>query len=164
MKLWPTTSRSAREVERVLRHATGPRERIERVYSDNAPEFIAACNSLGIVHSSPLPDDPQANGIIERRVQFAKRGGRALLLQAGLPDCFAFYAIRAFLFARNLKVKEGPDGRTAFSRRHAVRFTGKLVEFGSLVYYRPPKTSKVGKTRSSYGPQGGPGNLSRLPR
>ena len=158
MQLYPTFSKSAQEVERVLRHVTGQHLRIKYLYSDSAPEFTKACRSLGIDHDTSTPGDPQNNGLIERRVQIAKRGGRALLMQASLPDCFALYAIQAYLFARNArhKHKDG-DGLTAWERRHERNHRGSLYEFGSLVHFRPPPTSDLGKHSNSFGPTTVPG-------
>ena len=58
------------------------------IYSDNAPEFKAACQQLSLVHETSQPGNPKTNGIIERCNGDILALTRTGLVTAGLPACF----------------------------------------------------------------------------
>ena len=127
-------------------------------YSDRADEFIGAWNELKIPRDLAIAGDPQTNAHVERQVQMVKRGCRVLLESAGLPTSYWPLAMQAYCFMRNC-IQEGDDGKTAWQRRHGTTFKPRLLEFGSLVHYKPSKTTKEGKSLGSLGPQTVPGML-----
>ena len=107
-------------------------------HSDNAKELKAAAEQELMVHLTSTPHRPESNGVVERFNQLIVDGARCLLLQSGLPGRFWHYACRAFLLARNARVK-GKDERTPWNRRFGREFHGKVLPFGCRVLYRRPR-------------------------
>ena len=114
---------------------------IKLMYSDRAPVLEDACRQLEIVWESAHPGLPQTNGVIERVNGDIIQGARALLNQAGLPDCFWPLAMQAFCLYENVSIDK--EGTSPWSRRNGSHaFEGRLFPFGALVYYRPDTTKR----------------------
>ena len=81
---YPVGTRSEDDAKQALQHFIGPRQKVDRFYSDQAPELVAAAHSLNISNDTAVPGRPDTNGVAESVVRKVVEGTRAALLQAGL--------------------------------------------------------------------------------
>ena len=68
-----------------LLHLKVPREKLSYCYADFAKELARACKVLKIARDPAIPGNRRHKSIAERSAGIARTGGRALLVQAGLP-------------------------------------------------------------------------------
>jgi hypothetical protein len=134
IEVYPTTNKSARETISALNDFTGGNT-IKHLYSDNAPELVAAGEEVAQTHSFSTPGRSESNGVAERHLRIAAEGGRAALTQSGLPNVWWNFAVRHFCFSRN---RAHINGTSSFERRHGIPFNGHSIPFGALVDYMPP--------------------------
>ena len=103
---YPTASRSTDDVVKCLQRFKGKRK-IKMAYSDEAGEFSAAADRLGILLDNSLPGRPRNNSIAERTNQFVLDTTSTCLLQAGLPASYWPYAINCVTHNLNIEDVEG---------------------------------------------------------
>ena len=86
---YPIASRSIDDAMKCLQRFKGKRK-IKMAYNDEAGEFNATTDSLGIILDSdnPLPGLPRINSIVEWINQFVLDAISTCLLQAGLPASY----------------------------------------------------------------------------
>ncbi|CAE7562230.1 RE2, partial [Symbiodinium pilosum] len=99
---YPTASRSTDDVVKCLQRFKGKRK-IKMAYSDEAGEFTAAADRLGIILDNSLPGRPRNNSIAERTNQFVLDTTSTCLLQAGLPASYWPYAINCVTHNLNIE-------------------------------------------------------------
>ena len=122
---------------------------IKLMYTDNAPELVAAVQKLRIKHNTSTPYKSTTNSIAERSIRTVLEGTRTILEHAGFPIQWWPYAARCFCFALNIILI---NGESAYNLRHQKgHFPGLHVPFGCLVDFRPPdivlqKGAKFNKT------------------
>eukprot|EP00971_Amphidinium_carterae_P145660 2886749-Amphidinium_carterae.1 len=133
IQVYPVKSKRAQEVCTSLKDFCGRRRCANIIYSDNAPELLEAAKEYSWAHHTSTPGRSQTNGKIERAVRHVQEGARCLLLQAGLPPNWWPMAITCFAFMNNVVRK---DGVSAWDRRHASEFKGKLIPFGALINFK----------------------------
>ena len=88
---YPTTDSSADEVVRCMKEFMG-RRKIRVAYGDYAPQFVSACQQLGITFDHSLPGRPMNNSLVERNNLYVIDQGTCLLA-AGLPPCYWCFAL-----------------------------------------------------------------------
>ena len=133
---YPTASRSTDDVVKCLQRFKGKRK-IKMAYSDEAGEFTAAADRLGIILDNSLPGRPRNNSIAERTNQFVLDTTSTCLLQAGLPASYWPYAINCV--THNLNI-EDVEGESSWMRMCGDRFGGKAIPFGAKVFFKPTDT------------------------
>ena len=89
---FPVNSRNEEDTIVAFRDFVGPRDKINRFYSDGGPELVACARTMGWFGDTSNPGKPQDNSIAENKVKLVVNGARCLLLQAGLPSKFWPYA------------------------------------------------------------------------
>ena len=113
----------------------------KKIYSDNAPELLKACNELGYPHDTSTPHRPQSNGVGERCVRKVKEGTKCVLAQSGLHPLWWCYAMRCYCFLFNVcepSVRQhGGPTLTPYRARFQEEFIGPLYPFGCSVEYQP---------------------------
>ena len=129
----PTDDKRASTTSMALRKFAGNR-RIQRIYSDNAPEFGVAARDIGALHDTSTPGVHENNCIVERLNQEIIRGTRTVLVQAGLPQSFWRHASEHFTLMRNVIARRD---NSAWYNTHGSSFHGKLIPFGAKVIFRP---------------------------
>ena len=133
----PLTSKSALEHEWALNEFVGT-DSVMQFYSDCSPELKAAAKSLGWVHPRSTPYRPTDNSVIERLIRTGKEGTRSILLHAGCPHNWWPLATPYFYFMRNvLRDSDIPGAKCSYQRRHHEPFTGWIIPFAALVFFRP---------------------------
>ena len=132
---YPAGSKCAEEVVASLQHFVSHAEVVGYVATDDAPEYKAACRTLGYRHKTSTPGRPQTNGLAERSVQEAIQGARSLLHQCGAPTRWWSKAIRHFCFLHNV-TRKVPGEPAPWELRFGTAFTGPLLAFGSEVTYK----------------------------
>jgi hypothetical protein len=135
--LYPALYNGTEETTQALKEFAG-RKKIHNIYSDNAKELVKAAYRLGVEHHTSLPGEPKTNSLIERTNQIIVGGTTALLICAGLPPCFWSFAAPCFCVSYNI---QGVTGESPWSLYHKAEFSGGIIPFGCLVYYKPPNTS-----------------------
>ena len=86
---------------------------------------------LGWSLLSSIPGQPQSNGLAEHIVRRVNEGGRACLVQSGLPREWWAYACVFFCFARNVNIV---DGDSSYNIRHKTgHCKAQKVPFGHVV-------------------------------
>ena len=118
------------------------------MYTDIAPELIAALSRFKLEHDTSTPYRFIASSIAERSIRTVTEGTRTLLEQSGFPVQRRPYAARCFCHSMNIAVI---DGDSAYNTRHGVEFEGLSIPYGCLVDFRPPivvlkKAAKFGTT------------------
>ena len=91
------------------------------MYTDTAPELIAAISRLDLKHNPSTPYRSIANSIVERSIRTVREGTRTLLEQSGFPVQWWPYASRCFCHSMNTAVV---DGDCVYNKRHGVEFDG----------------------------------------
>ena len=74
------------------------------MYTDNAPEFIAAVSRFKLKRETSTPYRSIANSIAERSIRTVTEGTRTLLEQSGFPVQWWPYAARSFWHSMNIAV------------------------------------------------------------
>ena len=111
--------------------------------SDCARELIAAARELGFTPDPSLPQRKVHNARCENRINTVKRGARAALLQSGLPHRIWPECVQYITDARTFTLPSLDDpNKTRFHSLTGESFSGKLIPFGALVYYRPYGANK----------------------
>ena len=149
---YPTASRSTDDVVKCLQRFKGKRK-IKMAYSDEAGEFNAAADRLGILLDNSLPGRPRNNSIAERTNQFVLDTTSTCLLQAGLPASYWPYAINCV--THNLNI-EDVEGESSWMRMCGDRFGGKAIPFGVKVFFKPTETREP-TYGGKFDPKGIPG-------
>ena len=106
---------SSAETVEAPKHLSGPLKKEESLYAENVPELYAIAMRLGWSFFSPIPGQPQSNGLAERMVRRVNEGGRACLVQSGLPREWWAIARVSFCFAIDINLV---DGDSSYNRRH----------------------------------------------
>ena len=75
--------------------------KIQKIYSDNSGELIAAADQLGVPHEASEPGAPVTNCIAERNNQDILNMSKPALCRAGLPACCWPYAAPYVCFQKN---------------------------------------------------------------
>ena len=122
------------------------------MYTDNAPELIAAVSRPKLKHNTSTPYRSTANSIAERSIRTATEGTRTLLEQSGFPVIWWPYASRCFCHSMNTAMV---DGDSAYNKCHGVEFDGLSIPYGCLVDFRPP--NEVFKKAAKFGTTSMPG-------
>ena len=122
------------------------------MYTDNAPELIAAVSRLKLKHGTSTPYRSIANSIAERSIRTVTGGTRTLLDQSGFPFQWWPYAARCYCHTMNIAAI---DGDSAYNKRHGVEFDGLSIPYGCLVDFRPPNV--VLKRAAKFGTTSMPG-------
>ena len=111
--------------------------------SDCARELTGAAKDLGFVPDPSLPQRRVHNARCENRINTVKRGARASLLQSGLPHTMWPECVQHVTDARSFVLPSLCDeSQTRYRAATGEDFTGQLVPFGALVYYRPYQANK----------------------
>ena len=96
MMPYPTGGKSADEAAQSIADFQGnkKKESIKLMYTDNAPEFIAAAHRLKLKHDTSTPYRSIAKSVAERPIRTVTEGTRTLLEQSGFPVQWWPYAAR----------------------------------------------------------------------
>ena len=122
-----------------LKRFQGPMwsNRILHLYIDGAPEIVKAGKNLRNCHDTSTPYRSATNGLAEREIRNVLEGTRTLLEHSGLPTPYWPYASRCFCHHANIRMVEGDS---AWNKRHEQgHFEGRIIPFGALIDFRPPK-------------------------
>ena len=124
--LYPTGGKSADEAAQSIAGFEGNKKKknIKLMYTDNAPELIAAVSRPKLKHDTSTPDRSTANSIAESSIRTVTEGTRTLLEQSGFPVQWWPYAARCFCHSMNIAVI---DGDSAYNKRHGVEFDGLSI-------------------------------------
>ncbi|MCP3878846.1 MAG: hypothetical protein GY701_10710 [Sulfitobacter sp.] len=129
---FPKATKSHADTVEAFHEFAGTRDKIKQFYCDNSHELLAAARTVGWRCPTATPGVPQTNGLAERMVRKVKEGARCLLVQAGLPPKWWTYAVRAFCFAHNIKMRNGDylphtASKRALQRKaHSFRSVGQV--------------------------------------
>ena len=115
---FPVRTRDAESCIAAIRQFMGG-HKVHNIYSDNAHEFFASAERLGVPHETSVPGVHKTNAIIERTNQIIKGGTTACLLQAGFPPCFWSVACKCFCTNYNF---QGPTVTAPWETFHGVKF------------------------------------------
>eukprot|EP00969_Alexandrium_andersonii_P185557 8199655-Alexandrium_andersonii.AAC.1 len=97
-----TKSRHENEVIECMKLLSGGRIwDIRKMYSDNAPEIIAAMREFHILRQHSQPGISKENAVAERANRDVLEMTRAALVQGGLPACFWTEAAPCVTFHSN---------------------------------------------------------------
>lgn len=93
--------------------------RIGSLQLDNGTEYLNKpfneyLDGHGIQRRLTVPNNPEQNGVAERRNRTLVETARCLLLQSGLPNFFWAEAISAANYLRNRCPSRPIDGKTAY--------------------------------------------------
>ncbi|CAI7849158.1 unnamed protein product, partial [Closterium sp. NIES-54] len=96
-----------RTVRLQLRERFGQNLPVLRLHSDRGGEFSSDllrdfCCGEGILQSSTLPDSPQQNGIVERRIGLVMEFARTSMIHAAAPHFLWLFAVRYAAHQLNL--------------------------------------------------------------
>ena len=141
----PQMSLSYEQTKAAMRHFQGTSGRkVKSFYADNFPSITKAARAMGWCNPHSCPGVPQTNGLAERMVRRVKEGGRANLIQSGLPYSWWPYAVTHFCAARNIQCR---GGDSPYNRRHGTgHCRAYQVPFGALIYFAPtPRTGAPGR-------------------
>ena len=108
---FPSTTKNTADTKKAFQRFWGPDVIAKLVYTDNAGEFIAALDELGIDHDTATPHRPETNGIAERAVRRIKEGSSCALVQSGWSDEWWPQAMACYCFLRNI-IDKFIDGKT----------------------------------------------------
>ena len=132
-----------------------PKKTIKSFRSDNAGELKKAATQLGISNPRSTPYRSTTNAIAERRNRQVLEGIRTLLYVSGLPLTFWKFAARAWCHIYNCTTLYDDKGKVTklspWERRFRKGpFSGHMVPFGALVYFKPYPGHEISKV----GPRG----------
>ena len=116
--------------------------------SDNSRQLMAAATELGWVPDPTTPHRLPHNPKCERAIRTTNDGTRAILLHAGFPPIWWGSAAEYFnvLWTITRESKMAGETKTAWEHRKGQPFTGKVMHFGSLVYFSPLYLGLEGRT------------------
>ena len=125
----PTATKTEDDATQALQHFIGPGRKVDRFYSDQAPELIAAAHALKLCNDTATPGRPDTNGVAESAVRRVVEGTKAVLFQAGMEPEWWTYAMPHWCFSANIEVVERQSAwNTRFKEGH---WKGGLFPFGS---------------------------------
>ena len=75
----PSTYRNEVEATLALAEFAGPKQHVDNIHIDNAPELVAAAKGLSWCTDTSTPYISQTNGIVERQVGLIEEGARSIL-------------------------------------------------------------------------------------
>ena len=120
------------------------------VYCDAHASLIRVCDNHSVSRRHSPPGRPQANAVIERKIQKALLGLRAYLVSGCTPNCFWPFAGHCYAFNENLSVNH--TGASAYETVVGT-FTHMKFVYGQLCFYKPaPTIYKPAKTDSTLRP------------
>ena len=132
---FPDSGRTTPRTVKALQAFAGSKDVVQSMYVDNAPELLAACQSLGWRCPTSTPGVHESNGLIERVVRKVRDGGRANLVQSGMPRCWWAWAIMHFCATHNA-IWRGAE-MPPYNARFGTDFPGKLYPFGAAIEFKP---------------------------
>merc|ERR1712237_174388 len=148
--VYPITARDKDETVRSLKDFAGMYG-IDRVYSDNSLELIAACKELRWPRERSQSGVPQTNGIIERTNGVVLAMTRTALVAAGLPNHFWPYAVQCTCFNWNTGwTRKGPS---PWMLCHGSEIEASRLPFGCLVYFLQSPTVGKKQVQPKWGPR-----------
>ncbi|CAI7828373.1 unnamed protein product [Closterium sp. NIES-53] len=120
-----------------------------RLHSDRGGEFSSDllwdfCRGEGILQSFTLPDSPQQNGIVERRIGFIMEVARTSMIHAAAPHFLWPFAVRYVAHQLNLWPRV-----TLPETSSTLRWTGKVGDasvfrvWGSRAFVRDTSADKL---------------------
>ena len=134
----PVKDKGHEETRKAFKWFCGGRK-IQRIYSDNSGELIAAADKLGVPHEPAEPGVPVSNAIAERNNQDILNMAKPALCRAGLPACCWPFAAPHACFMENTHWEDGRESAWAKTHRKG-EFTGPKVPFGARVWFKPSET------------------------
>ena len=119
--------------------------KIQRIYSDSAPEFKRACKNLQIMWEASTPGMHNSNARIERKNLDLEADVRTTLFEAGLPACWWPYAVWFVTFLSRRTTRTNDEGhfvRSDWQQRYNTdeHWGGKALPLGCGVYFKPSPT------------------------
>ena len=139
-RAYPAPSRDQRYVRQSLQHFHCSRHPATKTLfkSDCARELSAAARELGFISEQSLPQWRVHNAKCESRINVVKRGARAALLQSGLPHDLWPECVQHVTDTRNFTLPSLADEQhSRYEAAIGEMFTGQIIPFGALVFYRP---------------------------
>ncbi len=152
LAVYPKSAKNTADTIAAMQRFAGPKDKIQRFHSDNAPELTSAATALKWRLATATTGMPQTNGVAENCVRRCKEGGGCAIVQSGFnPKTFWPFAGEHFCFANNIAIV---NGDSAWNKRHKKgRFKGMQFPFGALVDFMPQPDVRV----ESMGPKTLPG-------
>lgn len=144
-RAYPAPTRDQKHAREALQHFHCTRHANTKTLfrSDCAKELTGAARDLGFVTDPSLPQRRVHNARCENRINTVKRGARAALLQSGLPHNMWPECVQYITDARSFILPSMcDDSQSRYKAATGEDFAGKIVPFGSLVYYRPYNANK----------------------
>ena len=141
---YPARKKSAEDIKSAVNEFKGS-DKINRWYSDGAPELHAVCRELGIRHDISDPHRSETNGSIERTNRTVIEGTRCFLFQSGMPYKYWKLALPCFTTAYNTTHVDSKKGTVAYVERHSHKFAGKSLPYGCKIRYLPSAEKEVEK-------------------
>ena len=137
--VYPSGRKDAESAILAMKHFVGPGDKVEVVYSDNAPELINAIKTLQWRHVLSKAYLSQSNAVIERSLRTVLDGTRVNLLQSGLNHSYWPYAARHFCAMGNvLPIDIGM--KSPWELRFDEKFPTEGIPFGCYVdFWNGPK-------------------------
>ena len=133
---FPRATRSTPDTVQAFMQFAGPGRKPQRVYHDNAKEFVEASTQLKWLHDTSVTGRSETNGIAERAIEDVRQGTTSALLQAGFfpehwPSASEYYCIAD-------SIKPDSQGKIAWNEFHGQGdFPAKELIYGQLVYFYP---------------------------
>ena len=139
---YPTRRKTAEDITEAVNDFKGA-DKIQRWYSDGAPELHAACRKLGIRHDKSDPHRSETNGLIERTNRTVIEGARCLLFQSGMPYKYWSLAMQCFVDNYNFTHFNTKKGTNGHVERHGAKFSRKPLQYGCKIRYLPHAEREV---------------------
>ena len=115
---YPTSDGSEAGVVRRMKAFMGMRK-IRVAYGDYAPQFVSACQQLGITFSHALSGRPMSFSLAERNNLYVIDQ-----ISTCLPPCYWSFALSSTCHLLNVEIV---DGESAWYNMHADHFGGKSI-------------------------------------
>ena len=131
---YPSKTRDVNEAHDSIHRFCGVDARPKAVYSDNAPEIIAAVRPIGGHSATCTPHVPATNGAAENCVRKVTEGTACSLDQSGFSFQWWNAAMQCFTFLRNACDIQH-FGTTPYFARFGVDFKGLRIPFGAEISY-----------------------------
>ena len=147
--IYPAEAKDTESCINSFKHFLKVEDKIGTIYSDNAPELIAAARSLRarLVTSRAYVNENKS--VIEREIRTILKGTRANLEQAGTG--VKLWPLAAQHHAMALNLTERVDSKSIpWEDRFGEAFDGLKVPFGAKVlYWNNPKQNVTGESKFS---------------